>query len=206
MMFMNKLSRTAPRVSIMIPVFLFAAVLVLPVSASAGEGGEGGDSDSGIMPPGGTLSTVSGTKRNPVTTDDPFAIQLRNVSDQTLFGSIDEEPCDGSQEGDALCAEPRLGGSAGDFQFEPSEGGDVATIRGATASPVTVAKLFYDRTLVQQADGIRIFYQKAFGGPVIRLRTCGDGRRTECYTAMKLASGDQIVKVPFKDDPRITRG
>ena len=156
------------------------------------------------MPPGGELSTVQGTARNPVSPADPFAIALTNVSNQTLVGSIEEEDCDGTQTGDALCNRPRLGGKAGDYQFSPSGGG--LRLLAPAAAPVVIAKAYYDRTLVIQADGVRIFYQKIFGGPVIRLKRCDDGRRTECFTAKKLASGDQIVRVPLKDDPRFTRG
>ena len=83
-----------------------------------GEGG--GDSDSGTIDPGETLSTVPGTNDNPVTTGDPFAVSLENVGDQTLDGSVSEEECDGSQEGDPLCSVPRVGGVRGDFQFTPA--------------------------------------------------------------------------------------
>lgn len=163
------------------------------------------DSDAGPIPPGGSLSTVQGTPGNPASPDDPFALELTNVSGQPLVGSIDEEDCDGTQAGDPLCSQPRLGGKAGDFRFSPS-GGIALRLLAPAAAPVTVAKLFYDRTLVRQADGVRIFYQKASDDPVIRLSRCDDGRRTECFRVKKLASGDQIVRVPLKDDPRITRG
>ena len=166
------------------------------------EGGSN-DSDAGPMPPGGELSTVQGTPGNPVSPADPFAVALTNVSNQTLVGFIEEEDCDGTQTGDALCNRPRLGGKAGDYQFSPSAG--IRPLAPA-AAPVVIAKAYYDRTLVQQADGVRIFYQKAFGGPVLRLKRCGDGLKTECFTAKKLASGDQIVRVPLKNDPRFTRG
>ena len=99
---------------------------------------------------------------------------------------------------------------AGDFQFSPSGGGSVAAqVLGLPAEPVVIARLFYNRNLVRRADGIKIFFEKIFGGAVVRLPNCdddGDGPTTECYSARKLGSGDQVVRVPLQFDPRITRG
>ena len=53
-------------------------------------------------------------------------------------------------------------------------------------------------------SGVRIFYQKA-DGPVIRLPRC-DPMNTECFRVKNLASGDQIIRVAFSGDPRVTRG
>ena len=163
------------------------------------------DCDAGTVPPGGSLSTVEGTGGNPVTTGDPFALQLKNVTGDQLTGTIVEEACDGTQEGDPLCASPRVGGSAGNFQFA-SGGGSLAVTTSTTPAPVTVAKLFYDRSVVRVGAPVKIFYQKQPGDPVIRLQRCGDGVRTECFTLNKLRSGDQIVRVPLSADPRVTRG
>lgn len=176
-----------------------------------GEGEDPGESDGPRdFGPGESLSTVNGTSGNPVTRDDPFAIELQNVSNDTLFGFIEEDDCDGTQP-EPLCSTPRLGGKAGDFQFSPSGGGSVAAqvLGEGPAEPVVIAKLFYDRTLVRRANGLRIFFEKVFGGPIVRLPNCdddGDGPTTECYSARKLGSGDQIVRVPLQFDPRITRG
>jgi hypothetical protein len=63
----------------------------------------------------------------------------------------------------------------------------------------------HDKTVIPKGP-VRIFYQKEFGGPVIKLRRCNDDRRTECFKLKKLKSGDQAVRLPFKDDPRGTRG
>ena len=168
--------------------------------------GSGTDCDEGIVPPGGTLSTVEGTAGNPVTTGDPFALQLKNVSGEPLEGSISEEPCDGTQESDPLCASPRVAGRAGNFRFS-SGGGDEITVTTTTGPPpVTIAKIYYDRSAIRAGAPIKIFYQKASGDPVIRLPRCGDGVRTECFTVKRLGSGDQIVKVPLSGDPRVTRG
>ncbi len=60
--------------------------------------------------------------------------------------------------------------------------------------------------MLKKKAPVRIFYQKAFGDPVIELRKCNAKIRTECFTLTKLKSGDQIVSVPFKDDRRVTRG
>ena len=68
-----------------------------------------------------------------------------------------------------------------------------------------IRRLFYDATLVAQADGVRIFYQKNPEDPALMLRRCNDDRRTECFRIKRLASGDQIIRVPFKDD-LVTRG
>ncbi len=168
--------------------------------------GEGADCDSGTVPPGGSLTTVQGTPGNPVSPADPFALELKNVSGGNVTGTIVEEPCDGTQEGDALCSTPRIAGSAGNFQFTLGGGSLVATADDDGPRPVTIGKLFFDKSVVRGTGSPRIFYQKVFGGPVIKLRKCNDDRRTECFTLKKLKSGDQVVTVPFKDDPRVTRG
>ena len=164
------------------------------------------DCDAGTVPPGGTLSTVEGTGGNPVTTGDPFALQLKNVTGDQLTGTIVEETCDGTQEGDPLCSSPRVGGSAGNFQFTSGGGGGVTIATSTGPAPVTVAKLYYDRSVIRVGAPIKVFYQKTLADPVLRLPRCGDGVRTECFTVRKLASGDQIVKVPLSADPRVTRG
>jgi len=143
---------------------------------------------------------VNGIQGNPVNQDD-FALNPKNTSNQTLDASISEEPCDGSPTGDPLCSQPRLGGVLGNFQFEPA----TTTFVTAAASPVvTVGKLYYDRTLKNQANGVKILYQKTEGSPVIRLPRC-DPMTTECFRVKNLASGDQI-RVAFSGDPRVTRG
>ena len=70
---------------------------------------------------------------------------------------------------------------------------------------VMIGRLFYDATLVAQADGVSIFYQKNPGDPALMLRRCNDDWRTECFRIKRLASGDQIIRVPFEDD-LVTRG
>lgn len=172
------------------------------------EGEGGGDSDSGTIDPGESLSTVPGTNANPVTTDDPFAVSLENVSDQTLEGSVSEEACDGSQEGDPLCSVPRVGGVAGDFQFTPAGPSITTTTSGGSLEPaVAVARLFYDKTVLQGVDGFKIFFQKDSESPVLKLQRCKAGvRRTECFKTNKKKSGDQIVRVFLNEDPRVTRG
>jgi uncharacterized repeat protein (TIGR02543 family) len=168
--------------------------------------GEGEQCDSGTVPPGGTLSTVQGTPGDPTSPGDPFALELRNVSGQNVTGTIVEEACDGTQEGDALCSTPRVAGRAGNFQFTIGGGETSIAASGAGGSPpVTVGALFYDKTVIPKGK-VRIFYQKEFGGPVLELRKCNARRRTECFTLEKLKSGDQAVRLPFKDDPRSTRG
>jgi hypothetical protein len=161
-----------------------------------------GDSDSGTIPPGGSLSTVNGTQGNPVTQSDPFALTLKNSSNQALDASIAEEPCDGTQSGDPLCTTSRLGGVLGNFQFQPAT---TLRVLGAVGPVVTVGKLYYDRTLARLRSGFKIFYQKQPGDPVVRLPRC-DPLETECFRVKKLASGDQVVRVAFSTDPRITRG
>lgn len=170
--------------------------------------GEGSECDEGTLPPGGTLSTVQGPPANPVSPADPFALGLQNVSGQTVSGSIVEERCDGTQEGDALCSTPRIGSSAGNFQFTVEGGSSLAVAGGGTTgpTPVTVGSLFFDKSVVRGTGPAMIFYQKEFGGPVIKLKRCKGARTTECFKVKKLKSGDQIVTVPFKDDPRVTRG
>ena len=202
-----------------LPAVLLAGLLTITGPAGAQEGsngilmGEGepsGDSDGPRdIAPGESLSTVRGTAGNPVNRDDPFALELQNVSDDTLFAFIEEQVCDGNQP-EPLCSQPRLGGKAGYFRFSPSGGGSVAAhVLGLPAEPVVIARLFYNRNLVRRADGIKIFFEKIFGGAVVRLPNCdddGDGPTTECYSARKLGSGDQVVRVPLQFDPRITRG
>lgn len=202
----HRRERWITRVVALLALALTTSPITMTGSSTAGEGPP--TSDSGTIAPGESLSTVTGPPNDPVSPADPFALSLTNVSDETFDASIVEEPCDGSQEGDPLCSKPRLGGVAGNFQFSPSGGGSEVLILAPAPPPVMIGRLFYDATLVAQADGVKIFYQKNPGGPVLKLRRCADDgvRRTECFTLKKLASGDQIVKVPFKDDPRITRG
>ena len=195
----------------MLPAVLLAGLLATSGPVVAGEGEEPpGDSDSGVIAPGESLTTVRGTASNPVNRNDPFAIELTNVSDQTFSASIEEDDCDGSQP-EALCREPRLGGKAGDFKF-PLGGETVAAqaLGEGTTEPVVIAKLFYNRNLVRRADGVKILYEKVFGDElVVRLPNCdddGDGPTTECYSARKLGSGDQVIRIPLQFDPRITRG
>ena len=169
----------------------------------------GGDSDSGTIDPGETLSTVPGTNNNPVTTENPFAVSLQNVGDQTLEGSVSEEACDGSQEGDPLCSVPRVGGVAGDFQFTPTGPSltTTTTSGGSLLPAVALARLFYDKTVLQGVDGFKIFFQKDSESPVLRLQRCKAGVRvTECFKTNKKKSGDQIVRVFLNEDPRVTRG
>ena len=183
-----------------LPVFLLAVSVVFRGQATAGEGA-GFESASGVVPPGGSISTLDG----PLNADDPFAVALKNVSDTTLDVTIEEEACDGTQEGDPLCSTPRVGGVAGDFMFQPSGKGG-GEIRGSSAPPVVVARLFYDVSVLEGVEGFRIFYQKSPDSPVLRLQRCDDGIKTECFRTKKQSNGDQIVRVPFKDDPRVTRG
>lgn len=170
---------------------------------------EVGDSDSGTIEPGETLSTVPGTNNNPVTTENPFAVSLENVGDQTLDGSVSEEACDGSQVGDPLCSVPRVGGVAGDFQFTPTGPSltTTTTSGGSLLPAVALARLFYDKTVLQGVDGYKIFFQKNSESPVLRLQRCKAGVRvTECFKTNKKKSGDQIVRVFLNEDPRVTRG
>ncbi len=181
-----------------------AAIVTATFTASCPEGT---DCDAGTVPPDGKLSTVEGPPANPVSPGDPFALELTNVTDQTLVATIVEEECDGSQPGDALCAVPRVGSSAGNFQFSTNEGGEAAlTLSGPGNGPVTVGELFYDKSVIRKKAPVQIFYQKGVGDPVVKLRKCNARVRTECFQVRKLASGDQIVSVPFKFDPRVTRG
>jgi Domain of unknown function DUF11 len=166
-------------------------------------GSEGGGSDSGVIDPGETLSTVTGTNAQPVNAQDPFAIGLTNVSDQSFDGFIEEEPCDGSQEG-PLCGTPRVGGVAGNFVFTPV--GTERTRPRTGAPAVVIAKLFYDKTIVQGVNGFKIFYQKNPSSPVLQLPRCRTILRSQCFVTKKRASGDQIVRVKLSSDPRVTRG
>jgi hypothetical protein len=107
-------------------------------SPAAPSCGEGEQCDSGTLPPGGTLSTVQGTPANPTSPGDPFAIELRNVTGQPVTGTIVEEACDGTQEGDALCSTPRVAGRAGNFRFTLGGGGtSIATSGDGGPRPVT---------------------------------------------------------------------
>ena len=76
---------------------------------------------------------------------------------------------------------------------------------GSVGPVVTVGKLYYDRTLVRLRNGFKILYQKNPGSPVVRLPRC-DPHETECFRVKNLASGDQIIRVAFSSDPRVTRG
>lgn len=160
----------------------------------------GFESASGTVPPGGSLTTLNG----PLNADDPFAVALKNIGTQALDVTIEEEPCDGTQEGDPLCSVPRVGGVAGDFMFQPSGGGGALSASTSTAA-VVVARLYYDVSVLVGVKGFRIFSQKP-GGPVVRLLRCDDGVTTECFGKDIKANGDQIVRVRLSFDPRITRG
>lgn len=158
------------------------------------------ESASGTVPPGGSITTLNG----PLNADDPFAVALKNIGTQALDVTIEEEPCDGTQEGDPLCSVPRVGGVAGDFMFQPSGGGGALGASTPTAA-VVVARLYYDVSVLVGVKGFRIFSQKP-GGPVVRLLRCDDGVTTECFGKDIKANGDQIVRVRLSFDPRITRG
>jgi hypothetical protein len=186
-------------IALTLPAFLLAALLVAPGAATAGEGGS--ESQSGTVAPGGSLSTLDG----PLDANDPFAVALKNISDQTLDVTIEEEPCDGTQEGDPLCSVPRVGGVAGDFMFQPSGGG--GGLRGSTSTAaVVLTRLFYDESVLEGVQGVRMFWQKTPGGPVARLPRCDDGQTTECFRRSIKNNGDEIVRVKLTFDPRITRG
>jgi hypothetical protein len=156
-----------------------------------------------VIDPGENLSTVTGTNAQPVTAQDPFAIGLTNVSDQSFDGFIEEEACDGSQEG-PLCGTPRVGGVAGNFVFTPVGAGRVQPRSSAPA--VVIAKLFYDKTIVQGVNGFTILYQKNPSSPVLQLPRCRTTLKSLCFVTKKRASGDQIVRVKLSSDPRVTRG
>ena len=160
---------------------------------------EGGESATGTVPPGGSITTLEG----PLNADDPFAVALRNVSGEMLDVTIEEEACDGTQEGDPLCSEPSVGGVAGDFMFAPSTASAPAAT--TTSSVIAIGKLFYDRSVLEGVERFRIFYQKSESSPVIRLPRCGDGIRTECFIPKRRANGDEVVRVRFGTDPRVTR-
>ena len=157
------------------------------------------ESRSGIVPPGGSLTTLDG----PLNADDPFAVALKNISTQPLVVTIEEEPCDGTQEGDPLCSTPRVGGVAGDFIFEPSGS---ETLTTTTNPAVVVARLYYDVSLLQGVTGVRIFWQKTPGGEVRRLPRCDDGKTVQCWVKEQKSNGDQIIRIKLRQDPRITRG
>ena len=155
-----------------------------------------------MIDPGETLSTVTGTNAQPVTAQDPFAIGLTNVSDQSLRrvhrgGAVRRFPG-----GTALCT-PRVGGVAGNFIFPRS----AERPRPRTGAPaVVIAKLFYDKTIVLGVNGFKIFYQKNPSSPVIQLPRCRTTLKSECFVTKKRANGDQIVRVKLSSDPRVTRG
>ena len=159
------------------------------------------ESRSGVVPPGGSLTTLDG----PLNADDPFAVALKNISTQPLVVTIEEEPCDGTQEGDPLCSTPRVGGVAGDFIFEPS-GSETLTTVTTTNPAVVVARLYYDVSLLQGVTGVRIFWQKTPGGEVRRLPRCDDGKTVQCWVKEQKSNGDQIIRIKLRQDPRITRG
>lgn len=204
----HRRQRIVAFITAMLTLGLLGGLLVLPGAAAADESGasaptrrgegSGGESDSGTVPPGGLLTTRDG----PINAADPFAIGLKNIGDQDLEATITEERCDGTQS-DALCSTPRVGGVAGDFVFQQVG----ASGRGlAVPGAVAVAKLFYDRSVLEGVSGFRIFYQKDFSSPVIRLPRCGDAVRTECFQSKRRKNGDEIVRVRLSNDPRVTRG
>ncbi|MDQ3210645.1 MAG: hypothetical protein M3Q20_05605, partial [Actinomycetota bacterium] len=195
-------SRRLVGIAMTLPAFLLAALLVLPGGATADEGEPEFETRSGIVPPGGSLTTLDG----PLDANDPFAVALKNVSDQPLDVTIEEERCDGSDGGDPLCSEPRVGGVAGDFIFQPSGGGSVAPSTLTSTPAVVVARLYYDVSLLEGVRGVRIFWQKTPEGPVMRLPRCDDGQTTECFRKEQKANGDQIIRIRLQDDPRFTRG
>ncbi|HEX7247285.1 MAG TPA: hypothetical protein VF351_04195 [Actinomycetota bacterium] len=187
------------------PAVIVAGLLMLPGASTAGEIDPVFDSRTGIVPPGGSLSTLDG----PLNADDPFAVALKNISTQPLAVTIEEEPCDGTQEGDPLCSEPRVGGVAGDFIFEPAstETTVAAAATTTTSNPaVVVARLYYDVSLLQGVTGVRIFWQKTPGGEVRRLPRCDDGKTIQCWVKEQKSNGDQIIRIKLRQDPRFTRG
>jgi hypothetical protein len=199
---LSRRSRRLAGITLALPAFLLAGLLVLPGAATAGDPTPPPpvfESASGFVEPGETISTQDG----PLNAADPFAVDLKNVGNQTLFVTIEEEPCDGTQE-DPLCSEPRVGGVAGDFMFEPSDGGSLSA--SSSAAPVVLARLLYDESLLDGVKGFKIFWQETPGGPVLRLPRCDDGLKTECFKGKKLANGDQIVRIPLSQDPKFTRG
>ena len=137
-------SRLLGVATLALPVFLLAGLLVLP-AATAGESPPGFESASGFVDPGDSITTKDG----PLDAADPFAVALKNVGNQTLFVTIEEEPCTGTQGG--LCSVPRVGGVAGDFMFEPSEGTELRA--SSEASPVVVARLLYDKSVLHGVRG-----------------------------------------------------
>ena len=202
----SRRSRSIAGILLTLPAFLLTGLLVVP-GVTAGEGPPPGfESASGFVDPGDSITTKDG----PLNAADPFAVTLKNVGNQTQFVTIEEEPCTGYEGG--LCSVPRVGGVAGDFMFEPSEGSEFHA--SSAASPVVVASLLYDKSVLQGVQGFRIFWQKTPDGPVMRLPRCGGdddddrrtGRRTECFTGKKLANGDETVRIPLSFDPKFTRG
>jgi hypothetical protein len=191
-------------IALAMPAVIIAGLLMLPGASTAGEGEPVVyDSRTGIVPPGGSLTTLDG----PLNADDPFAVALKNISTQPLDVTIEEEPCDGTQEGDPLCSTPRVGGVAGDFIFEPSGTETAATATTTSSNPaVVVARLYYDVSLLQGVTGVRIFWQKTPGGEVRRLPRCDDGKTVECWVKEQKSNGDQIIRIKLRQDPRITRG
>ena len=170
----------------------------------------GGDSDSGTIDPGETLSTVNGTHGNPVTTDDPFAVSLKNVErpDPRRVGergAVRRQP--GGRPA-LLGAAPRRRGGQLPVHADRPVADHHDDERRLPAAGGRVARLFYDRTVLQGVDGFKIFFQKNSESPVLRLQRCKAGVRvTECFkTKKKIESGDQIVRVALSSDPRVTRG
>jgi hypothetical protein len=202
--FVSRRARRLGGIALTFPAFLIAGLLMLPSAVVAGES-PGFESATGLVPPGGTITTLDG----PLDSSDPFAVSLKNISDNDLVVTIEEEPCDGSQVEDPLCDEPRVGGVAGDFIFEPAgpSESETVTVTTTTSNPaVVVTKLYYDVSLLEDVEGTRMFWQKTPGGPVLRLPRCDDDQRVECFTKTTKRNGDQIIRVKLRQDPRITRG
>ena len=185
------------------PAAILAGLLTLPGASTAGEGEPVVyDSRTGIVPPGSSLTTLDG----PLNADDPFAVALKNISTQPLDVTIEEEPCDGTQEGDPLCSEPRVGGVAGDFIFQPASTETPAATTTTSNPAVVIARLYYDVSVLQGVRGVRIFWQKTPGGEVRRLPKCDDGQTIECWVKEQKSNGDQIIRFKLRQDPRFTRG
>src|SRR5688500_3564476 len=64
-------------IALAMPAVIIAGLLMLPGASTAGEGEPVVyDSRTGIVPPGGSLTTLDG----PLNADDPFAVALKNIS------------------------------------------------------------------------------------------------------------------------------
>ena len=145
--------------------------------------------------PGGTLTTVHGPGRRP-------GLARRSVRDRVdetslarrSTGRSSRSLCDGTQEGDALCSTPRIGGSAGNFRFTVAPT-LVAKQSGSSSVPVTLGELYFDKTVLKKKAPVRIFYQKAFGDPVIELRKCTAKIRTECFNLTMDGGPDRLGAV-----------